>query len=332
MRPARIVATVLFAAAVAVTGCTAHSTVAHPAVAPKTPATAPTLVPAPKAPTPEPPAAPAPTTSPQPPRPTILRCDPSALRGSVQGTEGAMGTIWITIQLRNVSARTCTVKGIPGVRLLGAQGQPVLPPSQPDGPVGSVVVLRSGAAARFAFGASNVCDSTVTGFSIRVTPNPGKGALLVSLVDGPVSDGFLSAGLHTCRTLHIQALELVPGSGPVVLADGRYPVVLKAVDPGRGRITFDVIQFYRGDDAAREAAKDHQEADNDHYARNVNPKLRTLPMRADATITVNAMLNTQKSIPVSLTRLATLTRTYSPMFWITVRDDQVIKIGEQWMP
>jgi hypothetical protein len=324
MRPARIVAIVLFAAAVAVTGCTAHSTVAHPAAAPKTPATAPTLVPAPKAPTPEPP----------PRGPAILRCDPSALRGSVQGTEGAMGTIWITIQLRNVSARTCTVKGIPGVRLLGGKEQPVLPPSEPDGPAGSVVVLRSGAAARFAFGASNVCDSTVVGFSIQVTPNPGKGALLVSLLDEPVSDGLLNAGLHTCRTLDVQALELVPGSGPVVLADGRYPVLLKTVDTGRGRITFDVIQFYRGDDAAREAAKDHQESPppNDHYARNVNPMLRTLPTRADATITVNAMLNTQKSIPVSLTRLATLTRTSSPMFWITVRDDQVIKIGEQWMP
>jgi Domain of unknown function (DUF4232) len=321
MRPATSIAAVLFAAAVAVTGCTARSTPARPAASPQTP-TAPTLVPAPKAPTPEPP----------PRGPAILRCDPSALRGSVQGTEGAMGTIWVTVQLRNVSARTCTVKGIPGVRLLGAHGQPVLPPSEPDGPAGSVVVLRSGAAARFAFGASNVCDSTVVGFSIRVTPNPGKGALLVSLVDEPVSDGLISAGLHTCRTLNVQALKLVPGSGPLVLADGRYPVLLKTVDPGRGRITFDVIQFFRDDDAAREAAKDHQEANNDHYARNVNPMLRTLPTRGDATITVNALLNTQKSIPVSLTRLATLTRTSSPMFWITVRDDQVIRIGEQWMP
>ena len=44
------------------------------------------------------------------------------------------------------------------------------------------------------------------------------------------------------------------------------------------------------------------------------------------------MLSTQKSTPVSLARLATLTRTYSPMFWITVRDDHVIELGEHWMP
>jgi hypothetical protein len=43
-------------------------------------------------------------------------------------------------------------------------------------------------------------------------------------------------------------------------------------------------------------------------------------------------LSIQKSIPVTLTRLATLTRTYSPVFWITVRHDQIVKVSEQWMP
>ncbi len=121
---------------------------------------------------------------------------------------------------------------------------------------------------------------------------------------------------------------------PVVLADGRHAVLLKTVDPGRGKITFDVIQFYQGDDATREAAKDHQESPppNDHYTRNVNPKLRTLPVSADAPITVNGLINTQESTPVTLAKLATLTSSYSPVFWVTVRDDQVVKIGEQWMP
>jgi hypothetical protein len=54
MRPARIIATVIFAAAVAVTGCT-HSTAVRPAAAPAPPVTAPpdTVVaaPAPKQPT-----------------------------------------------------------------------------------------------------------------------------------------------------------------------------------------------------------------------------------------------------------------------------------------
>ena len=97
-------------------------------------------------------------------------------------------------------------------------------------------------------------------------------------------------------------------SQPAVLADGRHPVLIKAVDAGRGRITFDVIQFFMGDVATREAAKDHQESPppNDIYIRNVSPRLRTLPVLAGAAITANGSVGTQKSTPVSLTKLATL--------------------------
>jgi hypothetical protein len=54
MRPARILTAVVFAAAVAVTGCAAHPTTAPPA-APVTPAAAPPVTPAPAPPTPTPP-------------------------------------------------------------------------------------------------------------------------------------------------------------------------------------------------------------------------------------------------------------------------------------
>ena len=121
---------------------------------------------------------------------------------------------------------------------------------------------------------------------------------------------------------------------PAVLADGRHPVLLTAVDPARRTITFDLIQWYFGEDANREAAKDHKESPvaNDIYTRNVNPKLRTLPVKADAPITVNNLLNSHQPIPVSLAKLATLTHEYSPDFWITVSHDQVLKINEQWTP
>jgi hypothetical protein len=60
---------------------------------------------------------------------------------------------------------------------------------------------------------------------------------------------------------------------------------------GRSTITSDLIQWHFGDDAAREAATDHKESPppNDLYIRNVNPRLRTLPVRAEATITVNTL-------------------------------------------
>ena len=121
---------------------------------------------------------------------------------------------------------------------------------------------------------------------------------------------------------------------PAVLADGRHPVLLKAIDAGRGTVTFDLVQWYFGEDAAREAAKDHQESPppNDYYVRNVNPKLRTLPVRADATITANQVAGSNQDVPVTLDKLATLTQEYSPVFWITVRHDQVLKISEQWVP
>jgi Domain of unknown function (DUF4232) len=202
MRPARIIAAVIFAAAVAATGSyLALSTAAHPSAAPQPPGT-------------DSPVVPVPTTNPQPgPGPTTPpptgRCDASALAGSVKGTEGAAGTIWWTIQLRNASARTCTVKGIPEVRLLGAQGQPVTAPSQPGGPGGSLVVLRPGQAARFAFGGPNACDNKVAGSRLRVTLPAGQGSLVVQLAG--------QAEFGTCASVRVQALQVptTPATSPL---------------------------------------------------------------------------------------------------------------------
>jgi hypothetical protein len=123
-------------------------------------------------------------------------------------------------------------------------------------------------------------------------------------------------------------------SEPVVLADGRHPVLLKAIDPGRGTVTFDLVQYFRDEEATREAAKDHQESPppNDSYMRNVNPRLRTLPVGADAIITANQLADSNENVPVSLGRLASLTRAGSGVFWLTVRGGQIVQIGEQWSP
>ena len=123
-------------------------------------------------------------------------------------------------------------------------------------------------------------------------------------------------------------------SEPVVLADGRHPVLLKAIDPGQGTVTFDLVQYFRDEAATREAAKDHQESPppNDSYMRNVNPRLRTLPVGVGADITANQLAGSNQDIPVSLARLSSLTRAGSGMFWITVRGDQVVRISQQWSP
>ena len=126
-----------------------------------------------------------------------------------------------------------------------------------------------------------------------------------------------------------------------MLADGRHPVRITTVDPDRRTIAFDLIQLYWGDDATREAAKDHQESPppNDHSIRNVNPRLRTLPVRSDAPITTNTLTagytgSATKDIRVPLWRLAILQQAthHSPPVWITVHHGQAVKIAEQYIP
>jgi Protein of unknown function (DUF4232) len=218
MRPARIIAAIAVAAAVAAAGSyLALSTTTHPSAASQPPATA---SPAPTA-TPHPGAGPdlPPSTinrSDDPPAPG--RCAASALRGSVAGTDGAAGTIYTTIGLRNLSDTTCTVKGTPQVRLLDDQSQPVTAPSAPGGPAGSLVVLRPGQAARFTFSRPNACERTVTGSRVMVALPQGDGSLVVDL------GGDMRFG--TCASVGVRALEPAttsPGGGrisdPQVAAD-----------------------------------------------------------------------------------------------------------------
>jgi hypothetical protein len=183
MRPARIITTVIFAAAIAITGCSAHSTATNPSPAPQPPGTAPPLDPAP---TTKPPSGAGPDMP-----PATGRCAASALRGSVQGSDGAAGHIWYTIQLGNASARTCTLKGIPQVRLTA--------PSAPGGPAGSLVVLRPGQAARFSFSEPNACDSFVAGSRLRVMLPAGQGSLVVPL--------GTATRFGTCARVLVQAVE-----------------------------------------------------------------------------------------------------------------------------
>jgi hypothetical protein len=197
MRPARIVAVIVLAVAVAATGSyLAVSTATHRSATALPVSSAPSAKPQPG------PGFDTPrwTTSPPSDRPETDRCGTSALQGSVQGSDGAAGTIWITIQLRNTSTRTCTVKGIPQVRLLGGQGQPVTAPSKPEGPAGSLIVLRPGHAASFEFHYPNACDTAVVGSRLRVTLPFGQGSVVVPL-DTPTRFG-------TCASLGVQALKL----------------------------------------------------------------------------------------------------------------------------
>ena len=222
MRPARIIAAVALATAVAATGSYLAVSTTHPSAASQPPATGPPVSSTPTG-KPQPgagPDLPPSTTNPSGGQPAPGRCAASALRGSVQASDGAAGTIYTTIGLRNILARACTVKGIPQVRLLNDQdqSQPVTAPSVPGGPAGSLVVLRPGGAVRFTFSRPNACDRTVAGSRLRVTLPQGQGFLVVDL-GGDTQFG-------TCARVGVRALEAAttsPGGGrisdPQVAAD-----------------------------------------------------------------------------------------------------------------
>ena len=199
MRPARIIAAVILVAAVAATG--SYLAVATRPSAASQPSATPSPVSSASTGKPRPPAAPA-TTHPSGGQPG--RCAASALRGSVQAQDGAAGTIYTTIGLRNGSATTCTVRGIPQVRLLNGLGQPVTAPSVPGGPAGSVVVLRPGQAARFTIRHPNVCDHTVAGSRLRVTLPWGQESLTVPLGAETI--------VGTCARIGVRALEASPAT------------------------------------------------------------------------------------------------------------------------
>jgi hypothetical protein len=218
MRPGRTIAVIVFAAVVAVAGWTAYSIAErHPAATARPPAAA---GPSPSAkPQPGPgPDTPTWTTSPRRDGPATDRCDPSALQGSVQGGDGAAGTIWVTIRLRNASTRTCTVTGIPQVRLLDIQGQPVTTRSRPEGPAGSLVALRPGRAASFEFHYPNACDTAAAGSRVQVRLSAGQGSVIVPL--------DTERRFGTCASVGVRALRASPTttrsdriSDPQVAAD-----------------------------------------------------------------------------------------------------------------
>ena len=127
---------------------------------------------------------------------------------------------------------------------------------------------------------------------------------------------------------------------PAVLADGRHPVYLKTVDPGQQTITFDLIQFFTGEAATKAAAEDGEESPppNDYYIRNVNPRLRTLPVAPGAPITVNVLAaqstgNATKDVSVTMAELASyFPNSGTAPFWITVDQGQVTRMAQQFLP
>ena len=172
------------------------------------------------------------------------------------------------------------------------------------------------------------------------TPTPGPSAEPAS---SPTQDARGPAAAAPIAAAPAQqAARPNPATPDSSLADGRHPARITAVLPRGEQVTIDVVQFFQGD-AATEAARADGSTDlpppNDHWIRNVNPRLRSLMVAPDAPITVNSLSSdetgdSQTNTTISLPKLASyddVQVSYS-LFWVTTQNGIVTGIAEQWRP
>jgi hypothetical protein len=136
-----------------------------------------------------------------------------------------------------------------------------------------------------------------------------------------------------------------PSGANDALADGRHAGYLRGVDEGKRTVVVDVIQFLTGEAAVKAAAADGRGSDvpNDYYIRNVNPRLRTLPLAASVEVTVLEVElggnDAARSVTADVAALARIvahdvqaSSTDANPYWLTVAGGRVAKVEQQYLP
>jgi hypothetical protein len=144
---------------------------------------------------------------------------------------------------------------------------------------------------------------------------------------------------------------VVPAPGPtddgaVLLEDGRHAAMITGLDVDGRAVEVDVVQFLMGDEATAAYREDHPDdptgsPDNDYYIVNDNPRLRTLPVADDVVVTV-VSTSTSANDPhrIAFEDLPGYVATYEGAggqlwynpFWLTVEDDRIVALDEQYTP
>jgi hypothetical protein len=157
--------------------------------------------------------------------------------------------------------------------------------------------------------------------------------------DAPATDEPATAG---------DEATVPPAPGPEapaapVIGDGRHAVHFTGLDVGARTIEFDVIQWLTGEEAREAYTADHPDdpgyPPNDYYVVNENPRLRVLPVAGDVTVTVlehgfEPIHIAFEDLPAFLADDAfpdDQSLWHNP-FWLTVRDDTITAIEEQYIP
>ena len=140
-----------------------------------------------------------------------------------------------------------------------------------------------------------------------------------------------------------EASESVSPQPDTELDDGRHYVYAKAVAEGAaGReLTFDLAYFLTDEAASEAAAANGDEFVNGYYIVNDNPKLRTMPIAPDAAVryvpegtccNLKAGNLDAWSAAVNGTAQTDYPNMDPTGWWITVRDGEIVRIAQQWVP
>jgi len=152
------------------------------------------------------------------------------------------------------------------------------------------------------------------------------------------------------------------GSSPPRLAgDGRYFGYIRAADTKARTVSFDIFQFFFGDDVQKAAEEDGvvepgEPVSNDHYARNRERDVESLKVAPKAAVTASGLASfltpyvpreayekCEKGaspmpcmpVPLSLDRffvaMDNLPR-YGIPVWVTIDRGRVVRIDEQYFP
>ena len=134
-----------------------------------------------------------------------------------------------------------------------------------------------------------------------------------------------------------------PGAeGGAAVEDGRHAVRITNVDVSGRTVEFDVIRFLTGDEATAAYREDHPAdpngfPENDYYIVNDNPRLRTLPVADDVTVTVLATGEPEPTAnsphPIAFAELPGYIAQFGAgPFWLTVNGGNLVAVEQQYVP
>jgi hypothetical protein len=138
--------------------------------------------------------------------------------------------------------------------------------------------------------------------------------------------------------------ETSPTPPRAVLPDGNHFVYVtdaSRLEDGSLRVTLDLAYFYTGAEAQQEAAAHGDEAVNDYYIVNDNPRLRRIPIVADATVRYfpvgsGSVELVEGNLDAWLEAVMETAQTdyggKDVPWWFTVDDGVVTRIEQQYLP